>query len=205
MRDMRCLKRTRVRKSWLPDFVIYLKGCYHVKKKMIFFHEINDGKGKIIHTAHLHERRSSYEEYCQKLKRKAELMKAELHQKRASINADIKINTEVMDVLQKKLIPVENPMFWNEYRLKKNLEKRIEELQQMLTESNARMAELDEKEKKINAEVGCLLVQHLDRERARAYVYLAGVNQCMKTGEYCIKNDDFKIGAFENLNPQTEE
>lgn len=191
---MRYLEKIRIRKAWIPDFLIHLKGYFHGKKEIVVVKP-----GDMICSPYLLERQSYYVEYTEKLKLKAESLKEGLSKQAIMEKSNLMVDGTMKNILEQKLKGLSYPIYYNEYRVQKDCKKKIQELEMKGVEAIAKVNEIEEMKKQVECRVSHLLQQNLAREKARAYTYLTGVQKYIKKTQKKIDieasiKDAFDVG-----------
>lgn len=195
---MRNLKRIKVRGIWIPNYVIWIKGFIHGKRKIV---SLDGEENKKLRSPYLYERRYAYAEYREKLTREAETQMIPLRKEISSVAVKVSVAQEKLNVVKNKLDFLKNPVTGNERRAKIKLEKSKEQLELAIAEEKSQIEEIQENIKLIGLLTSHLLEQNLSREQAKAYVYVTGIQRSLKDKNYYLKADDYAKEVFQDLIP----
>ena len=192
------LRRIKIRGMWTPNYIIWLKGFVHGKRKIVSF----DGEdNKKIRSPYLYERRYLFIEYREKLLRELEEQLLPLKREISDAQVKIYVNQEKLTVIKKKLTCLEVPVTGNEFRVKIKLEVLEEQLEFAIAEEKSCIEKLEENEKELNLLAKHLLEANVSREFAKAYVYIAGVQRSLNNSNCYLKADDYTKEVYQDLIP----
>lgn len=192
---MKKLKRKRVKRNWVPNCFIYLKGFFHAKKSLT---SVENGT---IRSPYLLERRFSYAEYREILIRETEEILKPMKQGLFKADAEKKMLIEKQDMLQKKLLKFEEPKNGSECRVKLQLEEEHEKGSLRIAELEAKMQETEENIYLTKQMTLHLLEQNLALLQSKAYVYILGVENGLKNTRYYLEKEDAVRDIFAGLMP----
>lgn len=190
---MKKLRKLHVRKSWVPNYIVYFKGFLHAKKGMASV------ENETIRSPYLLERRFAYSEYKEKLVRESEEILRPMKQELFKVEVDKKLLEEKEGIIEKRLSKLLEPKSGNECRMKLQLEQEKEKCSLNIAELEAKMQEVEENIQLTKQLTMHLLEQNLAFLQSKAYVYISGVESALKNSRYYLDKEDAVRDVFAGL------
>ena len=194
---MRKIEKLHVRKSWVPNWLIHIKGYLHANKGLISI------ENETIRSPYLLERRFSYAEYREKLLKEVEKTIQPMNKELFKTEVEKKLEVEKLEIIQNKLSKLENPCSGTECRLKMQLERNRESIELKIAELDAKMQEVDENIQLTKQLAHHLLEQNLSLLQSKAYIYILGADGKIKSSKHYLDVNDVARDVFSDLLPST--
>lgn len=192
---MNMLKRIKVKRSWVPLFMVKAKGKRHAKKNLVV---LENGTAR---SPYLLERRYAYVEFREKLIRMAEREISPLTIKQFELGERIKVENEKLALCNSKLSKLERVETGSQYRRKISLESEKERLSLTLSDLEADKQCVNDNIHALQQEVEHILEQQLGNLQSKAYVYILGADEKEKMFKHYLEMNDVARDSFADLIP----
>lgn len=190
-------KKLKISGIGVPNFLIWLTGFYHAKKGIVEYTDDN----AVIRSPYLCSCRNRFIEYKERVFSETEAVLESISRERVLLESKIEIEEEKYNTYCRKLELLQSPTSGNEYRAKIQLEAMKDEQSLLVLEIKARICELSEREKNTKSATLHLLEANLSKLKAKAYVYISGIQSASSINGVYLELNDSVSESFQNLLP----